>query len=135
MKEWILKQDELYLLFSELPQKGIILLRGEVASGKTTLIKAWLNGLDINENVSSPTFSLMHKYQKNGLEIYHYDLYQKGFQGLLERGLFENFFEEGLHLVEWGCEKLEVALKKMNLKPIVLKISNLKNERKYQIYE
>lgn len=135
MRELVLSQKELEGLIPHLPQSGVILLRGDASSGKTTLVKAWLRTLGVTEGVRSPTFTLMQKYEAGGLEIYHYDLYQIGLEGLLRRGLFENLFEEGLHLVEWGCVRLEEALKKMHLRPFVLEISFMENKRKYKIYE
>ncbi|MCH5336106.1 MAG: tRNA (adenosine(37)-N6)-threonylcarbamoyltransferase complex ATPase subunit type 1 TsaE [Campylobacter sp.] len=135
MKEFILAQNELQSLFEELPNQGIILLRGDLASGKTTLVKEFSKYLGFNENVSSPTFALMQKYTHKNQVLYHYDFYQIGFEGILKNGLFENFYEEALHLVEWGDELLKTALKKMGLESLNIEIEILKNKRKYVIYE
>lgn len=135
MKEFILAQNELQSLFEELPNQGIILLRGDLASGKTTLVKEFSKYLGFNENVSSPTFALMQKYTHENQVLYHYDFYQVGFEGILKNGLFENFYEEALHLVEWGDELLKTALKKMGLESLNIEIEILKNKRKYVIYE
>lgn len=135
MKEFILKENELDKLFTELPNKGIILLQGELGSGKTTLVKKWMHFLNLEEDVSSPTFSIMQKYEKENQLVYHYDIYQQGLEGILKNGLFENFFEEALHLVEWGDESLKNALTRFHLQCLSIKISFLENERKYEIYE
>ncbi|EAL5465926.1 tRNA (adenosine(37)-N6)-threonylcarbamoyltransferase complex ATPase subunit type 1 TsaE, partial [Campylobacter coli] len=66
---------------------------------------------------------------------YHYDIYQEGLEGLLKNGLFENFFEEGLHLVEWGDENLKKALLKLGIPSLEIKISVEDDKRKYVIYE
>lgn len=135
MKELILKKNELHKLFKELPKEGIILLQGELGSGKTTLVKELMRFLHFNENVSSPTFSIMQSYEKEKRLVYHYDIYQQGLEGILKNGLFENFFEEALHLVEWGDENLKQALAQFHLQCLIVKISILENERKYEIYE
>ncbi|MBS4406820.1 tRNA (adenosine(37)-N6)-threonylcarbamoyltransferase complex ATPase subunit type 1 TsaE [Campylobacter vulpis] len=135
MREFILMQDELEKLLKYLPNKGIVLLRGDLASGKTSLVQALLKKLNFDEKPNSPTFSLMQSYEKEAKKIYHYDIYQVGLRGILQNGLFENFFEEGLHLVEWGDENLEKALKKMGIKPYIVEIFPLNSKRKYVIYE
>ncbi|EIJ6627649.1 tRNA (adenosine(37)-N6)-threonylcarbamoyltransferase complex ATPase subunit type 1 TsaE [Campylobacter upsaliensis] len=135
MREWILKQDELNELLKHLPNSGVVLLRGDLASGKTSLVQALLKKIGFDENANSPTFSLMQIYEKDAKKIYHYDIYQVGLNGILQNGLFENFFEEGLHLVEWGDENLEKALKKMGIKPYIIEIFPLNQKRKYVIYE
>ena len=94
-----LLENELNELVQVLPKSGVVLLSGDLASGKTTLVKAIIKAHGIDESVTSPTFSLMQIY---GKDIYHYDIYQIGFDGMAKNGLFENLFEEGLHLVEWG---------------------------------
>ncbi|MCX2683125.1 tRNA (adenosine(37)-N6)-threonylcarbamoyltransferase complex ATPase subunit type 1 TsaE [Campylobacter sp. MIT 21-1685] len=135
MKEFILFQDELQVLFFHLPQDGVVLLRGEVASGKTTLVQKWVNFLGIQAEVHSPTFSLMQKYHKETLCVYHYDLYQVGLQGILANGLFEIFFEKALHCVEWGDEEVEKALGRLGITSTIVEIIALEQKRKYTIYE
>lgn len=135
MKEFVLAQDELEILCKSLPKAGVVLLKGDLASGKTTLVRALVKFKGSQDEVSSPTFSLLHSYESVEGAIYHYDIYNVGFEGLLQRGLCENFSEKGLHLVEWGDENLEFYLQKMGLKCIKVEISNYKNKRKYVIYE
>ena len=135
MKEFILAQNELKELFKELPNQGIILLRGDLASGKTTLVREFSKYLGFKEDVSSPTFALMQKYNYKNKILYHYDFYQATFERILENGLFENFYEEALHLVEWGDDFLKKALEKMGLECLNIRIEFLKDKRKYVIYE
>ncbi|QOW64279.1 tRNA (adenosine(37)-N6)-threonylcarbamoyltransferase complex ATPase subunit type 1 TsaE [Campylobacter hepaticus] len=135
MREFILAKDELKLMLENLPKEGVVLLEGDLASGKTSLVQAWVKFLGLDEKIDSPTFSIMQKYKSQNICIYHYDIYQQGLEGLLVNGLFENFFEEGLHLVEWGDEKLKRALLKLGIVSVQIKISIEKNKRKYEIYE
>ncbi|WP_291952675.1 tRNA (adenosine(37)-N6)-threonylcarbamoyltransferase complex ATPase subunit type 1 TsaE [Campylobacter sp.] len=135
MKEIILEKNKLDILCQMLPKSGVIILKGELASGKTTLVQHFAKFLNISQEVNSPTFSIMQSYPfKDGL-LYHYDIYQEGFDGLIKNGLIENFFEDGLHLVEWGDEKLKKYLDKYQIFNIILEIISYKNERKYIIYE
>ena len=85
------------------------------------------HGLD--EHVSSPTFSIMQNYG----EIYHYDIYNGGCEGILKNGLFENLFEEGLHLIEWADENLINLLKKYELDFCVVRITPHAQGRKYEV--
>jgi len=108
----ILKLDELDVIAkeieSELPEGGVIILEGDLASGKTTLVKSVVKSFGVDEDVSSPTFSLQQCYSNN---IYHYDIYNQGFEHFLSLGMFEELEKEGYHFVEWGEEKLLNLLK------------------------
>ena len=128
-KQFILNENELNELIKELPLNGVIILQGDLASGKTTLCQKIAQFLGKNENLSSPTFALMQDYG----DLYHYDLYRTDCDEIMLNGLFENFFEDGLHLVEWGDEKLIQRLLKYEISVCVVKISLKKNARHYEI--
>ncbi|OCR89828.1 ATP-binding protein [Campylobacter fetus subsp. testudinum] len=129
LKKFELGEDELDLIVKELPKSGVIVLQGDLASGKTTLVKSIVKSAGIDENVSSPTFSVMQNYGN----IYHYDIYQNGIESIKKNGLFENFFEDGLHIVEWGDENLIDMLNKYEIKVCVVKISVLNDKRTYEV--
>ena len=116
-KSFLLKEHELAELFAFLPKEGILLLRGDLASGKTTLVRQYCTFLGVNkEQISSPSFSLMHEYIcQNGSKIYHYDLYHKGFGGLFCAGLLDELESPGLHLIEWPDDELLGFLEANNL--------------------
>ncbi|CAD7287142.1 tRNA (adenosine(37)-N6)-threonylcarbamoyltransferase complex ATPase subunit type 1 TsaE [Campylobacter suis] len=124
------KLDEIYKIAELLPRQGIVILQGNLASGKTTLVKeiARLHGL--TQEITSPTFSVMQSYEDR---IFHYDIYQNGIDALLTNGLFENLLQDGLHLVEWGDERLENLLKKYELKYIKVIIKTIENTREYEV--
>ena len=126
MKEFILAKDEIKTMLQIMPKEGVVLLQGDLASGKTSLVQAWVKFLGL---------STMQKYENHDICIYHYDIYQEGLEGLLANGLFENFFEKGLHLVEWGGENLKKTLMKFGISTIQIKISIKDDKRKYEIYE
>ena len=85
----------------------LILLSGELGGGKTTLTKGIVSGLGAAEEdqVTSPTFTLVHKYD-HGAQVYHVDLYRVGdFHDLDTLGLEDFFTEQAVVIVEWP-EKL-----------------------------
>ena len=87
-----------------LPQRGVVLLIGELGAGKTTLAKGIVEGRNAApaDEVSSPTFTLIHEYG-NPVSVYHADLYRLDTAEQVRRlGLDEIFDRPALTLVEWG---------------------------------
>ena len=93
-------------LARQLTAPVLVLLSGELGSGKTTLTKGIVSGLDggREEDVTSPTFTLIHEYRGPDVNLYHVDLYRIDTPRELDTlGLDELFSEEGnLVLLEWG---------------------------------
>ena len=86
-----------------LPVRGVVLLTGNLGAGKTMLAKGIVSGLGAApaEEVSSPTFTLIHEYG-NG-RVYHVDLYRlEEPRELATLGLEELFERDALVLIEWG---------------------------------
>ncbi|WP_033915949.1 tRNA (adenosine(37)-N6)-threonylcarbamoyltransferase complex ATPase subunit type 1 TsaE [Campylobacter sputorum] len=130
MKTYILSLDELDDFVKKLPKEGIILLCGNLASGKTTLTKKIALNLGIEDEITSPTFNIMQSYDDI---LYHYDIYNDGTKKLLETGLFENLFEDGLHVVEWADKSLENLLNENSLNYIKITITPFEDKRKYEV--
>jgi len=82
----------------------IILINGEMGAGKTTLIKQILEGLNVVDNISSPTFSIINEYRTKGQDIiYHMDLYRiNRIEELEGIGFFEYLESGNLCFIEWG---------------------------------
>jgi len=81
----------------------LVLLSGELGAGKTTLTKGIVSGLGAadEDEVTSPTFTLVHKYAR-GTPVYHVDLYRIGdFHDLETLGLEDVFSEQAVVIVEW----------------------------------
>lgn len=81
----------------------LVLLSGELGAGKTTLTKGIASGLGAaeEEEVTSPTFTLVHKYDR-GTRVYHVDLYRIASPHDLETlGLDDVFGEHAVVIVEW----------------------------------
>ncbi len=84
----------------------VVILRGELGAGKTTLVKGWLASLGAAqvEEVTSPTFTLVHEYEAKRGRVYHLDLYRlEGEREIAALGIDEMADEPGaLLLIEWG---------------------------------
>jgi tRNA threonylcarbamoyladenosine biosynthesis protein TsaE len=109
----------------------VILLQGDLASGKTTLVKAFVETLNIPQEVTSPTFCIQNVYTDT---LFHYDVYNKTLEEFISLGLLEEFEKEGIHFVEWGNDTLEELLKSYGFEIIKINIEKLNNKRRYRIY-
>jgi tRNA threonylcarbamoyladenosine biosynthesis protein TsaE len=90
-------------------QRGVVLLIGNLGAGKTTLAKGIVHGLGAAppEEVSSPTFTLIHEY--GGGRVYHIDLYRLDEPREVESlGLDDLFAGDALILIEWGERFLQL---------------------------
>ena len=84
----------------------LVLLSGDLGSGKTTLTKGIVAGLGVaSENeVTSPTFTMLHEYGR-GRKVYHGDLYRlENFHDFETLGLEDAFAEPGIIILEWSEE-------------------------------
>jgi len=133
MINYLLNLEELPTFVREISKKfdsGVIILRGDLASGKTTFVKALALHLNVKDDVTSPTFSLQQCY---GDKIFHYDIYNHGIDHFISLGMLEELDKEGLHLVEWGDDKLVDILVSAGIK--VLTITIVKQENNIRQYE
>jgi len=83
----------------------LVVLRGELGAGKTTLVKGIAEGFHAAsaENVTSPTFTLVHEYRGPEVNLYHIDLYRVDTQRELETlGLDDLRHGKSVLLIEWG---------------------------------
>jgi len=78
----------------------MILLRGELGAGKSTLARSMIHALGHEGNVPSPTYTLVEPYHLNGLVVYHVDLYRIAEASELEF-LGWSDLRDGLLLIEW----------------------------------
>ena len=91
-------------LARDLPRRQLVMLIGQLGAGKTTLAKGIVQGLGAAapEEVSSPTFTLIHEYGR-GRPVYHIDLYRLEEPRELATLELEDLFErEAVILMEWG---------------------------------
>jgi len=135
MKErYCLKESELALLAEDILKSfhnGVIVLRGDLAAGKTTLVKVIAKNMGYNEDVTSPTFSLQQCY---GAKIFHYDIYNHGLEHFIALGMLEELEKEGLHFIEWGDEKLIELLCSVGIDVMSIDIEKTSDDmREYRV--
>jgi tRNA threonylcarbamoyladenosine biosynthesis protein TsaE len=96
--------EEISLKVTQNFNHKIILISGEMGSGKTTLIKQILISLNVIDNISSPTFSIINEYTTKSKDlVYHMDLYRiNKIEELEEIGFFEYLESGNLCFIEWG---------------------------------
>lgn len=96
-------------LASQLTPPKLVILSGDLGAGKTTLIKGIVEGFDAAsvEDVTSPTFTLVHEFRAPQADIYHIDLYRVDTPRQLETiGIDDLLGPRSVLLIEWG-EKFE----------------------------
>ena len=134
MKHFLLALDELTpitQIFREDFPKGVVILQGDLAAGKTTLVKAIAAAFGIEEEVTSPTFSLQQCY---GEKMFHYDIYNHGIEHFISLGMLEELDKEGLHFVEWGDDALLEILAEAGIPTLVISIEKIsQDKREYRI--
>jgi tRNA threonylcarbamoyladenosine biosynthesis protein TsaE len=80
----------------------VIAISGDVGAGKTTLVQAICRGAGVREDVTSPTFALVHRYEGAHFPVYHLDLFRtRSPEELTQLGWDEIVAEHALVLIEW----------------------------------
>lgn len=88
-------------LATRLAAGDVVTVSGELGSGKTTFVRGACGALGVRERVTSPTYTIGHRYHGDRVEVSHLDLYR--FQGVsaAEWGDLEPYFEGTIAFVEW----------------------------------
>jgi tRNA threonylcarbamoyladenosine biosynthesis protein TsaE len=103
--------DAVRVLLEKIGDKRIIAFYGKMGAGKTTMIKEICRQLDVEDVVSSPTFTLINEYHcKNGKSVFHFDFYRiDKIEEVYDLGYEEYFYSGNLCFIEWA-EKIEPLL-------------------------
>ena len=101
-------------LASQLKNKDIIVLTGNLGSGKTKFTEGILTYFGLENEISSPTFTIVNEYKKDDTNIYHFDVYRLEDSSEFYEIGGEEYFETGICIIEWG-ELIEDALPKDHL--------------------
>ena len=107
MKKYITKNwQETFNLGLEIAKNSkpgdCLALFGELGSGKTTFTKGIAKGLNIDDDITSPTFNLVEIYD-GSLKLYHFDLYRIEYDDEFDELSFEDYWEgTGLSIIEWA---------------------------------
>ena len=89
--------------FASLLHKGdIIVLTGELGAGKTKFVEGVLQYFGLENEISSPTFTIINEYTTNEINIYHFDAYRLEDSDEFYAIGGEEYFDKGICLIEWG---------------------------------
>ena len=93
----------------------VIVLTGDLGSGKTKFTEGILSYFNLEDEISSPTFTIVNEYNAKDLNIYHFDVYRlEDVDEFLAIG-GEEYFDKGVSIIEWG-ESIEEILPKDYIK-------------------
>lgn len=110
-----------------LKRGDVVVLTGDLGSGKTKFTEGILQFFGLENEISSPTFTIVNEYVRDDVNIYHFDVYRLEDEDEFYAIGGEEYFEKGICLIEWG-EMIKKALPK---KYIHITFSrNLENENK-----
>ena len=100
---------------SMLKKGDLIVLCGELGSGKTKFTEGFLTYFGLENEISSPTFTIVNEYNTPNLNIYHFDVYRLADIDEFSAIGGEEYFEKGACIIEWG-DIIEEALPKHYMK-------------------
>lgn len=102
-------------LAANLKKGDIIVLSGELGSGKTKFTEGLLEYWNLQDEISSPTFTIVNEYNTSSSPIYHFDVYRLENEDEFLAIGGEEYFEKGICIIEWG-EMIESLLPKEYIK-------------------
>lgn len=89
---------------------AVIAMTGDLGAGKTAFVRGLAKGLGFTDEVSSPTFAIVHEYVGGRLPLYHFDMYRvEDWNSLYSTGFFDYMETKSVLAVEWS-ENIENAL-------------------------
>lgn len=91
-----------YEFASKLHTGDVIVLSGDLGSGKTKFTEGFLSYFGLEDEISSPTFTIVNEYSKNNTNIYHFDVYRIANVDEFYAIGGEQYFENGICIIEWG---------------------------------
>ena len=102
---------------------GIIVLNGELGVGKTKFTEGFLSYFGLENEISSPTFTIVKEYKNKKVNIYHFDVYRLSDIDEFYAIGGDEYFSKGICIIEWG-EIIEEALPKHYIKIDIKKDEN-----------
>ena len=102
-------------LGAKLNKGDIIILTGDLGAGKTKFTEGILGFFGLENEISSPTFTIVNEYKNNLTTIYHFDVYRLSSIDEFYAIGREEYFENGICIIEWG-ELIEDTLPKNYIK-------------------
>ena len=116
MQEFISYSEEDTINFADkfaenLNKNSVIILSGDLGSGKTKFTEGILKHFGLEDEISSPTFTIVNEYHSDNMNIYHFDLYRLSDIDEFYAMGGEEYFEKGICIIEWGETILEALPK------------------------
>lgn len=95
----------------------VICLNGDLGSGKTVFVKGFAGALGIDDNITSPTFTIVKEYLNGEMPLYHMDVYR--IDDNKDFGVEDYFDKQGISIIEWAemiedrlpAKRLEITIK------------------------
>ena len=94
--------DLAFNLASKLHIGNVVVLTGDLGSGKTKFVEGFLKYFNLDKEISSPTFTIVNEYRNNDINIYHFDVYRLSDSDEFYAIGGEEYFSTGICLIEWG---------------------------------
>ena len=98
-----------FKMASMLKKGDVLVLCGDLGSGKTKFTEGFLTYFGLENEILSPTFTIVNEYKKNNINIYHFDVYRLEDSSEFYAIGGDEYFENGICLIEWG-ELIQDAL-------------------------
>ena len=118
---------------SKLNIGDIIVLTGELGSGKTKFTEGFLSYFNLDKEISSPTFTIVNEYKNQNISIFHFDVYRLEDVDEFYAIGGDEYFNSGISIIEWG-ELIKDALPKDYIEIVFHKDDNDENLRILDIY-
>lgn len=94
--------DLAFNLASKLHIGNVVVLTGDLGSGKTKFVEGFLKYFNLDKEISSPTFTIVNEYRNNDINIYHFDVYRLSDSDEFYAIGGDEYFSTGICLIEWG---------------------------------
>ena len=119
---------------SKVDKKAVIVLSGELGAGKTKFTEGFLSYFGLENEISSPTFTIVNEYKNKDITIYHFDVYRLSDVDEFYAIGGEEYFSKGICIIEWGeiikdilpkdCIKINIEKDKNEFDKRIIKIEN-----------
>lgn len=137
MDTYISKNEQDTICFAEnfaksLHTGDIVVLTGDLGSGKTKFVQGVLRNFGLEDEISSPTFTIVNEYNSNQINIYHFDVYRLADIDEFYAMGGDEYFSKGICLIEWG-EIIEEILPKPYTKILFRKSNDNEDYREIEV--
>ena len=117
----------------KLNKKDVIVLSGDLGSGKTKFTEGFLSYFNLDKEISSPTFTIVNEYKNENISIFHFDVYRLEDVDEFYAIGGDEYFNSGISIIEWG-ELIKDALPENYIEIVFHKDDNDENLRILDIY-